>query len=187
MSTSLFNLIIPQAYQTYRVAALPAVQGVTPFLHHWRAISASSIPEIDRSRPGYGSSALRYLSEGHSGFMVMIGEEVAAMGWLYVNTTSSRVRLKGYFPLEPRSAYLHADWTHPDYRGQGLHSECIRWRQSQGNLVPACDQMLASIDPQNAPSIHNYRKAGFRHVDTMKVWPLAQMIRSFGRGARISS
>lgn len=184
---SIVKLLIPRTYGIYAVEAMFEEGDSAAIAHRWRKISEGSIPAIESVRPGYGLSARRYLEQGHSGFMAVMDDKIVAMGWLYVNQTAARVRLKGYFSLLSRSAYLHADWTHPEYRGRGLHSECILWRYNEANRDPSCDHILASIEPDNGPSIRNYQRLGFRRTGTVKVWPMARKVINFVRGGSIVS
>lgn len=127
-----------------------------------RELKLDDVKALDRARPGYGASAKRYFEEGHQCVGLLDGENISAFGWYYINDSSSETRkLKGYHPLYPEHALLHADWTHPEFRGRGLHKVLVSSRLEILSCVSSVREIEAAIHPSNKPSEKSYVRAGF--------------------------
>lgn len=145
---------------------------------HWSRVSSATIAEIELARPGYGPSAERYLSHGHLGIVGRTDDHVVTLSWMFINATDHDVKVKRYFPLAPGAAYLHADWTHPSWRGKGLHLESIIRRKELAIETASSLRLYANIEPDNEASVRNYTKAGFHRAGKLRVWPLGPFNRS---------
>ena len=132
-------------------------------------ISDSTIQLVERSRPGYGAVARGYLAAGHVGVAVVIDANIISMGWCFINAEPHNLRVKGYYPLRSNHALLHADWTHPDYRGRGLHLTTIVERVRLIRAGSSARSAEASIAERNAASAVNYDRAGFKIVNQLVV------------------
>lgn len=179
MLSAIGSALLPRTYNILRreAASHEPADRRSP-LARWERVTSDAIPAIENSRPGYSRSAQEYLLSGHIGVTGWVGENLAAMGWLFINSTDREVRVKGYFPLPPFSAYLHADWTHPDWRGRGLHRESISHRTELAAESRSCEHVLTNIEPDNTPSMRNYLTSGFRRTGDLRVWPAWEMLKS---------
>lgn len=179
MLSAIGSALLPRKYDVfYREPASHETMDTLHPLPRWERVTSGSMQAIEHSRPGYSRSAHVYLTNEHIGVVGYVGDNLAAMGWIFINTTDREVRVKGYFPLPPFSAYLHADWTHPDWRGRGLHRASISHRIEIAAESRSCEHILTNIEPDNTASIRNYLGSGFRRTGELKVWPAWEMIRS---------
>ncbi len=124
------------------------------------SVTEEMLPAIERDRPGFGATAGRYLDDGHVGFAAWSQGRLAAMSWLAYNDRRCRRRV-GYYPLDPRRAYLHAGMTMPGFRGRGLHKAMLvlRCQFVQDTYGPTIMETLAEI--HNDMSRHNCFACGF--------------------------
>ncbi len=123
-------------------------------------IGADTLPALETSRPGYGSTAQSYLDEGHVGFAIWCEGRIAAITWLFHNGGRRR-RHVTYYPLDPGRAWLHASWTHPAFRGRGFHKALIVQRvqyvqEHYGDVVSE-----TNVELGNQISAHNWVACGF--------------------------
>jgi len=125
--------------------------------------------DVELARPGYGDIARRYLGADHRGVVVRVDGDVAAMAWYIVNTTERTVTVKGYHPLRPGYALLHAAWTHPNHRGKGLQRETIKFRAHQIASTHPFHTLEAAVSPSNIASSRNYQHLGFTASGTLYV------------------
>lgn len=138
----------------------------------------SSLPDIEHCRPGYSSRAREYMVSGHHGILLWQDNHITGMAWHVTNESARTVRTKGYYPLLPGRTLFHADWIHPEHRGQGLHRVLI---SSRLNIVSGGPATLveANIEPDNRSSIQNYERLGFILDRTLTVvswrrWAIAR-------------
>ena len=61
-----------------------------------------------------------------------------------------------------RIAILGNVFTHPRFRGRG-HATTATSAVTAA-LLEQVDEVVLSVDPENAPAVHAYRKLGYRHV-----------------------
>jgi hypothetical protein len=159
-----------------RLARVGGVSGVT--------IDESVLAQLEESRPGYGRVARHYLTEGHFGVGIVVGSQIAAIGWIYPNA-SSVGRPVSYYQLPPRTAWFHADWTHPLHRGRGLHRETIRLRaQWLSESEPAVQRAEANITTDNVASLRNYAASGFTDAGVVRALHLGALSRSWRSKSR---
>lgn len=117
---------------------------------------------IEQSRSGYSKMATSYLEEGHLGLAVICDGLIVAMGWLYINRSDFKKKVKHCY-LPPHSALLHAGWTAPKYRGRGYQKILIQKRAKTINHINEQDtQVFANIERSNFASSKNYKIFGFK-------------------------
>ena len=162
--------LLPRAttYDLWQWSADEQSRAVSP-THPVVELSADDLATIDRDRPGYGPMARSYFTAGHHASGIRIDGRIVALKWHVVNESDRPRRVKGYYPLRPGHALLHAAWTHPDHRGQGLHQTLIGHDVATLTRRHPDAVLEAVILPDNATSVHNYRKAGFVPAGTLFV------------------
>lgn len=132
-------------------------------------VNETSLSRIEESRPGYAAAAERYLHDGHMGILIQTDNAVAAMAWMVSNPGSRTRRVKRYYPLRPGHTLLHADWVHPEFRGEGMHAKLIEARLDILSATHGAGEIEANIEETNKVSIHNYERAGFQRSHTLTV------------------
>lgn len=133
-------------------------------------ITHNSIRDFDEVRPNYQDIARNYLDTGHNGYAIYIDGRIASVAWSYLNKTQQTLRIKGYYPLRPGCAFLHAAWTHPKYRGNGLHRELIHFRLNHILTQNETRIIETNIATSNIASLKNYRKIGFEPTGSLNVY-----------------
>lgn len=115
---------------------------------------------LDEARPGYLHWAHHYIIAGHTGFAVVHGGKVVATAWLQRGPHSGGAGAS-YYPLAENAYWLHADWTHPEFRGQGLQKVLIARRVAAVYDENPSAVVECNIEPGNSVSIRQYQKLGF--------------------------
>lgn len=151
-----------------RLLAAYTASGLDPAENIVTAISADTLAAIETARPGYGPMAGRYLASGHLGFAAWSESRLAALAWLYRNGSQESQRVS-YYPLDAGRIWFHAAWTHPAFRGRGLHKRLL---QAQAQYVQATHGeaiIEANIAVGNTISMHNYLVCGFADCGSLIV------------------
>lgn len=160
---------LPHVHQYLVVArpcGLPVPEILLPEGNSIVPVSSSLFASLDTVRPGYVKVAERYLASGHRGLAVVANGNVLALGWYVVNLTDRRMRAE-YFPLPPRSAWVHADWTAPSYRRRGLQKALFAKRildvQSEGSALV----LFGNVAADNTASLRALSRMGFQPAGTL--------------------
>lgn len=124
-------------------------------------VTMADLRMIERSRPGYSPLAQAYLTQDHRGVMIQREGSIIAMAWSVGNSEQRTLRTKGYYPLRPGRTLLHADWVHPDHRGEGLHRVLIAARLASLTSGTRGMTIETNIEPGNVASVRNYESQGF--------------------------
>jgi len=138
------------------------------------AVVPQLVAAVERGRPGYGVHARTYLDGGHLGYAIEAHGAIIAIGWMFVNTGDTTVRVKRRFPVPPQSALFHAAWVHPHHRGKGLQRVLLYHRarllsRHHGNSL----RIITYVETRNQPSLRNLSKSGFEldgRLWSLQVW-----------------
>lgn len=134
-----------------------------------RPITSDAVDTIEEIRPGYARMACRYLERGHQGVILLTDGLPSALGWYVINRGDRTKTVKGYYPLAPGHAFLHADWTHPEFRGQGSHKALITARVEEIRRIDRGITIETTILPSNLASTHGYQRLGFHPDGRLRV------------------
>ena len=94
--------------------------------------------------------------EGNYAYGIYDNEVLIAYGCI-----ASLWMVRKYKPLKSNIGYLWDDYTHPAYRGRGLHGELIRLREDK-LLRLGKDTVFATVDFCNRASQVGFVRAGYK-------------------------
>lgn len=142
-----------------------------------RVLTKDDLPLFDEVRPEATAVPRNYLAEGQIWIGALDEEgKLAAYSFLVLNEGERALLSKNYFWVQPKEAYLHSAWTHPDHRRRGLHillTEARIKRALQSNQI---DNIVTHVAIGLLSSEQAFRGMNFDPTHSLTV------SRSGGRG-----
>lgn len=121
----------------------------------------------DASRRG---RYMRFLEQGQRGFMVSVGNQWAAVGWI---VPAEVWGMPAHIPASVANhPWLSEAHTRPEYRGRGLHKFLLAKRLAllaQENPTAAVTAM-SDVNPRNTASRRSHISSGFKPVGWVHAW-----------------
>lgn len=119
--------------------------------------------------------------EGNRAYGVYDNELLIAYGWI-----SSMCMIVKDRPMKANVGYLWDDYTHPLYRGRGLHGELVKVREHQ-LLNLGKDTAFSIVDFYNRASQVAFVRAGYHHRITVYSYSIGNRpAKTFARKCRRS-
>jgi len=154
-----------QEFIVFELEMTEAPAPVTPRIPvDFRWLSVERLPELNRPDLDFTSEVIaearRWLAQGDRCLVGYVDEKPVHYHWI---TTSLRDRPGCRLHLGPRTAFYYKEFTHADYRGQGINPAA-----HSVSLAACFDEGIRyafrEVRSTNTPSIRSTEKDGFREV-----------------------